>query len=155
MQAQNVTCHFDHWLAYLTIHYMQICPVIGVNGLFWHRIGRGLSMGVEDIHRPQSQALNCAKLIRFNVWEQQKLNAQHRLWAGTAALWAGDFSVWKSDRRHAKFQVDALDLSIALQVGRAQFLWISYAEWFYRDDCFGTDLEYALIHPVDGRSGYL
>ena len=30
----------------------------------------------------------------------------------------------------AKFQVDALDLSIALQVGRAQFLWISYAEWF-------------------------
>ena len=30
----------------------------------------------------------------------------------------------------AKFQVDALDLSIALQVGRAQFLWISYAECF-------------------------
>ena len=30
----------------------------------------------------------------------------------------------------AKFQVDALDLSIALQVGRAKVLWISYAEWF-------------------------
>ena len=40
------------------------------------------------------------------------------------------FSVWKSDRRNRKIQVDALDLSIALQVGQAQFLWISYAEWF-------------------------
>lgn len=62
--------------------------------------------------------------------EQQKLNAQHRLWAGTAALWAGNSVSGNLIAVTAKFQVDALDLSIALQVGRAQFLWISYAEWF-------------------------
>ena len=64
------------------------------------------------------------------MWEQQKLNAQHRLWAGTAALWAGISVSGNLIAATAKFQVDALDLSIALQVGRAQFLWISYAEWF-------------------------
>lgn len=42
----------------------------------------------------------------------------------------GAFSVWNLIAATAKFQVDALDLSIALQVGRAQSLWISYAEWF-------------------------
>ena len=62
--------------------------------------------------------------------EQQKLNAQHRLWAGTVALWAGNSVSGNLIAATAKFQVDALDLSIALQVGRAQFLWISYAEWF-------------------------
>lgn len=62
--------------------------------------------------------------------EQQKLNAQHRLWAGTATLWAGNSVFGNLIAATAKFQVDALDLSIALQVGRAQFLWISYAEWF-------------------------
>ena len=62
--------------------------------------------------------------------EQQKLNAQHRLWAGTAALWTGNSVSGNLIAVTAKFQVDALDLSIALQVGRAQFLWISYAEWF-------------------------
>jgi len=64
------------------------------------------------------------------MWEQQKLNAQHRLWAGTAALWVGILVSGNLIAATAKFQVDALDLSIALQVGRAQFLWISYAEWF-------------------------
>jgi hypothetical protein len=64
------------------------------------------------------------------MWEQQKLNAQHRLWTGTAALWAGISVSGNLIAATAKFQVDALDLSIALQVGRAQFLWISYAEWF-------------------------
>lgn len=64
------------------------------------------------------------------MWEQQKLNAQHRLRAGTAALWAGISVSENLIAATAKFQVDALDLSIALQVGRAQFLWISYAEWF-------------------------
>ena len=62
--------------------------------------------------------------------EQQKLNAQLRLWAGTAAPWAGISVSGNLIAATAKFQVDALDLSIALQVGRAQFLWISYAEWF-------------------------
>ena len=62
--------------------------------------------------------------------EQQKLNAQHRLWAGTAALWARISVSGNLIAATVKFQVDALDLSIALQVGRAQFLWISYAEWF-------------------------
>ena len=64
------------------------------------------------------------------MWEQQKLNAQHRLWPGTAALWAGISVSGNLIAASAKFQVDALDLSFALQVGRAQFLWISYAEWF-------------------------
>ena len=64
------------------------------------------------------------------MWEQQKLNAQHRLWAGTVALWAGISVSGNLIAATAKFQVHALDLSIALQVGRAQFLWISYAEWF-------------------------
>lgn len=62
--------------------------------------------------------------------EQQKLNAQHRLWAGTATLWAGNSVFGNLIAATAKFQVDALDLSIALQFGRAQSLWISYAEWF-------------------------
>ena len=65
------------------------------------------------------------------MWEQQKLNAQHRLWAGTAALWAGISVSGNLIAASAKFQVDTLDLSFALQVGRAQFLWISYAEWFW------------------------
>ena len=55
MQAQNVKpVHFDHWLdlfddtlfANLAIQW----------SLLAHRIGRGLSMGVEDVHRPQGQA---------------------------------------------------------------------------------------------------
>ena len=64
------------------------------------------------------------------MWERQKLNAQHRLWAGIAALWTGVSVSGNLIAASAKFQVDALDLSFTLQVGRAQFLWISFAEWF-------------------------
>jgi len=62
--------------------------------------------------------------------ETEKINAQDRLWSGTAALWAGISVSGNLIAATAKFQVDALDLTLALQVGRAQFLWISYAEWF-------------------------
>ena len=64
------------------------------------------------------------------MWEQQKLNAQHRLWAGTAALWAGISVSWNLIAVTAKFQVYTMYLSIALQVGWAQFSWVSYAECF-------------------------
>lgn len=61
--------------------------------------------------------------------ETEKMNAQHRLWAGTAAIWAGVSVSGNLIAAIAKFQVETLDLSMALQVGRAQFLWNGYAEY--------------------------
>lgn len=61
--------------------------------------------------------------------ETEKVNVQHRLWAGTAALWAGVSVSGNLITAIAKFQVETLDLSMALQVRRAQFSWNGYAEY--------------------------
>ena len=57
MQAQNVKpVHFDHWLG---LFDDTLCKSAQSSGhsmvLLAHRIGRGLSMSVEDVHRPQDQ----------------------------------------------------------------------------------------------------
>lgn len=59
MQAQNVKpVHFDHWLGLFDdTLYANLPSHLAIQwSLLAHRIGRGLSMGVEDIHRPQDQA---------------------------------------------------------------------------------------------------
>lgn len=54
---------------------------------------------------------------------------QIAVWAGLAALWAGVALAGNLIVAPAKFQVQTLDLPLALQVGRAQFTWVGYAEW--------------------------
>ena len=59
MQVQNVKpVHFDHWLGLFDdTLYANLPSHLAIQwSLLAHRIGRGLSMGVEDIHRPQDQA---------------------------------------------------------------------------------------------------
>ena len=55
------------------------------------------------------------------MWEQQKLSAQHRLWAGTAALWAGISVSGTLIAATAKFQVDALDNPSRFRLGGHSF----------------------------------
>lgn len=47
----------------------------------------------------------------------------------TALLWAGVSLGGNLIAAPAKFTVDALEMPVALQVGRAQFTWIGYAEF--------------------------
>ncbi|MEP5758130.1 MAG: hypothetical protein ABJ327_02240 [Litoreibacter sp.] len=54
---------------------------------------------------------------------------QFVLWAGFAAIWAGVSLAGNLVAAPAKFQVEALDTPLALQIGRAQFTWIGYVEW--------------------------
>ena len=56
---------------------------------------------------------------------------QPALWALFAALWAGASLAGNLVAAPAKFQVEALELSVALQVGRAQFSWIGIVEWVF------------------------
>lgn len=44
-------------------------------------------------------------------------------------IWAGVSLGGKLVTAPAKFQVAALEMPVALQVGRAQFTWIAYIEW--------------------------
>lgn len=48
---------------------------------------------------------------------------------GLAAFWAGVSLSGNLVAAPAKFQVAALEMPLALQVGRAQFTWIGYIEW--------------------------
>ncbi|WP_147107767.1 hypothetical protein [Tateyamaria sp. syn59] len=46
-------------------------------------------------------------------------------------IWAGGCIGGNLVAAPAKFTVDALELPLALQVGRAQFAWIGYVEWAF------------------------
>ncbi|APX12439.1 hypothetical protein [Tateyamaria omphalii] len=52
-----------------------------------------------------------------------------RLLTVLTLVWAGACIGGNLVAAPAKFTVEALDLSLALQVGRAQFTWIGYVEW--------------------------
>ena len=54
---------------------------------------------------------------------------QPAAWGFLAALWAGASLAGNLVAAPAKFQVQTLDLSVALQIGRAQFAWIGIVEW--------------------------
>ncbi|MEM8651244.1 MAG: hypothetical protein AAGF54_11990 [Pseudomonadota bacterium] len=51
--------------------------------------------------------------------------------SGIGLLWAGLSLGGNLIAAPAKFQVSDLGLALALQVGRAQFTWLGYAEWVF------------------------
>ncbi len=51
--------------------------------------------------------------------------------SGIGLLWAGLSLGGNLIAAPAKFQVSDLGLALALQVGRAQFAWLGYAEWVF------------------------
>ena len=51
--------------------------------------------------------------------------------SGIGLLWAGLSLGGNLIAAPAKFQVSDLELALALQVGRAQFTWLGYAEWVF------------------------
>ena len=54
-----------------------------------------------------------------------------QIMSGVGLLWAGLSLGGNLIAAPAKFQVSDLGLALALQVGRAQFTWLGYAEWVF------------------------
>ena len=54
-----------------------------------------------------------------------------QIMSGIGLLWAGLSLGGNLIAAPAKFQVSDLGLALALQVGRAQFTWLGYAEWVF------------------------
>ena len=59
--------HFDHWLGLFDYTlYANLPSQLAIQwSLLAHWIGRGLSMGVEDVHRPQGQAPKLRQVDRI------------------------------------------------------------------------------------------